>query len=268
VPSSAGAAAQVFVDDLDAPAMTDADAHHLAHVLRLRPGEAVVAADGRGRWRRCVFTGAQPSPAGESTRLLDPDGEVVVVSAPAPAVTVGFVPVKGSRPDWVVQKLTEAGVDRIAVLGSARAVVRWEDGRQAKAIARLTRVAREASAQSRRAWLPEVVAVRSAAPLAARLAPEPLALAHPGGGALGPATTAVAVGPEGGWSDDEVAAFPLVGLGPTVLRAETAALAAGLLLCALRAGVVAPARPAGEAPSRQGPSEGVRRGDSCNHHAE
>ena len=249
MPSSAGAAAQVFVKDLEALAMTDADAHHLGHVLRLRPGEAVVVADGRGRWRRCVFRGARPSASGDATRMLDADGDVVVVSAPAPVVTVGFVPVKGTRPEWVVQKLTEAGVDRIAVLGSARAVVRWEDERHAKAVDRLTRVAREAAAQSRRAWLPEVIAFRGPTDLAAHVAPEPLALAHPGGGALGLATAAVAVGPEGGWSDDEVTGVPLVGLGPTVLRAETAALAAGVLLCALRAGVVGPAGGASRQPS-------------------
>jgi 16S rRNA (uracil1498-N3)-methyltransferase len=51
------------------------------------------------------------------------------------------------------------------------------------------------------------------------------------------------IGPEGGWSDDELKAVPChVGLGPHVLRAETAALAAGVLLAALRAGLVSPAR--------------------------
>ncbi|MDQ4091625.1 MAG: 16S rRNA (uracil(1498)-N(3))-methyltransferase, partial [Actinomycetota bacterium] len=49
------------------------------------------------------------------------------------------------------------------------------------------------------------------------------------------------VGPEGGWDDAELAAAPaLVGLGPSVLRTETAATVAGALLCALRAGVVTP----------------------------
>jgi 16S rRNA U1498 N3-methylase RsmE len=51
----------------------------------------------------------------------------------------------------------------------------------------------------------------------------------------------VAVGPEGGWDDDELERFRLgLGLGPTVLRAETAAVAAGAVLCGLRSGVVAP----------------------------
>jgi hypothetical protein len=68
-----------------------------------------------------------------------------------------------------------------------------------------------------------------------------LVLAQPGGGPPSLDRTVVAVGPEGGWYPDEVARFgPGIGLGPTVLRAETAAVAAGTLLCGLRAGLVAP----------------------------
>ena len=68
-----------------------------------------------------------------------------------------------------------------------------------------------------------------------------LALAHPGGGPPSLTRPATLVGPEGGWSDDELASsLPRVGLGPSVLRAETAAFAAGLLMCALRARIVAP----------------------------
>ncbi len=74
--------------------------------------------------------------------------------------------------------------------------------------------------------------------------PDPgVALAEPGGGALTLATPTVVVGPEGGWSEAELAAAPVtVGLGPHVLRAETAAVAAGVMLVALRAGLVGPAR--------------------------
>ncbi len=68
----------------------------------------------------------------------------------------------------------------------------------------------------------------------------PLALAVPGGAPVSLSAPTVLVGPEGGWTDEELAAVPEhVGLGPYVLRAETAALAAGVLLAALRAGLVA-----------------------------
>jgi hypothetical protein len=68
----------------------------------------------------------------------------------------------------------------------------------------------------------------------------PVCLADMGGGAPGIDRPVVAVGPEGGWDPDERAGTATVGLGPTVLRAETAAVAVGTLLCALRSGVVLP----------------------------
>jgi 16S rRNA (uracil1498-N3)-methyltransferase len=254
-PASVGAAAMVYVADLDRPVPADDDAHHLVRVLRLRPGEPVVAGDGRGGWRLCRYRGTgRGSSPGPGQDLLEGDGPVTFVPPTTPVVTVGFVPVKGDRPDWVVQKLTEAGVDRIAVLRSARAVVRWDGDRGLRALDRLRRVAREAAAQSRAPWLPDVVGVLDLAGLAALVAPSPLALAHPGGDPPSVAMPAMAVGPEGGWDDSELApgGFPVVGLGPGILRAETAAVASGLLLCALRNGLVgeAPAPDSDTAPDR------------------
>ena len=73
-----------------------------------------------------------------------------------PALTVVFAPTKGERPEWVVQKLTELGIDRIVPLRSERSVVRWSGQRGQATAERLRRVAREAAAQCRRVWLPEV----------------------------------------------------------------------------------------------------------------
>jgi 16S rRNA (uracil1498-N3)-methyltransferase len=237
-PAGAGAVAQVFVDDLEAPVLGDDDAHHLGRVLRLRAGEAVVAADGNGRWRLCRYglgNGGEP--------MLRPEGPVAHAEPSREPVTVGFVPVKGDRPEWVVQKLTELGVDRLVVLRAARSVVRWEGERSERNLGRLRRVSREAAAQSRRAWLPEVLGPLGLEELAAAVAPQPLLLAEPGAPPLaerltGPAAgplPAVAVGPEGGWEAAELGkGAGTVGLGPSILRAETAAVAAATLLCALR----------------------------------
>lgn len=149
---------------------------------------------------------------------------------------MAFAVVKGQRPEWAVQKLTEIGVDRIVPLLAARSVVRWPPGEAGGQLARLRRVAREAAMQSRRVWLPEVAGVT---PFDAMAAEAGAALAQPGAGPPGLAHPVVLIGPEGGWDDAELAAAPaLVGLGPSVLRTETAALVAGTLLCALRAGVV------------------------------
>ncbi len=76
-----------------------------------------------------------------------------------PAVTVAFALVKGERPEWVTQKLTELGVDTIVPFTAARSVVRWDDRKAAANRDRLERVAREAAMQSRRCWLPEVASV-------------------------------------------------------------------------------------------------------------
>ena len=69
---------------------------------------------------------------------------------------MAFAPVKGERPEWVVQKLTELGIDRIVPLRTERSVVRWTGERGQATVERLRRVAREAAAQCRRVWLPEV----------------------------------------------------------------------------------------------------------------
>jgi 16S rRNA (uracil1498-N3)-methyltransferase len=157
-------------------------------------------------------------------------------------VTVAFVPAKGDRPEWVVQKLTELGVDRIVPLRSRRSVVRWEGDRADRAVERLRRVSREAAAQCRQTWLPEVTGLTTLEGMASPMEPPPL-LAHPGGAPPSLARPAIAVGPEGGWDDDELSRPEgIVGLGPTVLRAETAALVAGTILCGLRSGVIGPLR--------------------------
>ena len=232
-PELVAVAALVFVDDLSAPVLDDRDTHHLADVLRLRPDERVAASDGAGSWIPCRWSGSVGA-------ALVVDGPVRHEPAPEPPVTVAFVPTKGDRPEWVAQKLTELGVDRIVPLRSHRSVVRWEGARGDRAVERLRRVAREASAQSRRTRLPEVTGVMGLDELAELAGPE-LCLSHPGGGRPGLDRTVVAIGPEGGWDHEEQARFGApVGLGPTVLRSETAAVVAGTLLCALRGGLVGP----------------------------
>lgn len=223
-------AAHVFVVDLDEPVLGDGDRHHLERVLRLRAGEVVSASDGAGGLRVCTYAAGG---------VLEPAGAVERTPAPAPPIGVGFALVKGEKPEWIVQKLTECGVDRILPFVAERSVVRWDDAKAQRNLARLRTVAREAAMQSRRAWLPEVAPLGSFAEVAAVPG---AALADPDGEAPDPAVTPVVlVGPEGGWSATErTPGARLVRLGPTVLRAETAAVAAGVLLSALRSGVVSP----------------------------
>jgi 16S rRNA (uracil1498-N3)-methyltransferase len=126
----------------------------------------------------------------------------------------------------------------VVPLQSRRSVVRWQGERGEKAVERLRRVAGEAAAQCRRPWLPEVAEVTSLDAFGAAHG-STACLAQPGGTPPTLARPVVAIGPEGGWDDEEIAQFgPGIGLGGTVLRAETATVAAGTLLCALRSGVV------------------------------
>jgi 16S rRNA (uracil1498-N3)-methyltransferase len=231
--SSPRVVAQVFVDDPSAPALSEADRHHLVHVLRLEMGELVVAADGRGTTVECRFTGAGS--------LLEPTAPATTTARALPAISVAFAPVKGDRPEWVVQKLTELGVDRIVPLVTDRGVVRWDRARSGRAVERFGRIAREAAAQSRQRWLPEIAAPVRLADLVGPAGGAGVALADRAGGTPSLARPTVAVGPEGGWSDAERGlGLPAVRLGDAVLRAETAAVAAAVLLGALRAGIVSP----------------------------
>ena len=220
-------AAHLFVDDLDVPRVTDDDRHHVDRVLRLRTGASITLGDGAGRWREARWA-AEP----------EPTGPVHVHSAPAPPLTVGFALLKGERNEWVVQKLTELGIDVILPLAAERSVVRWNDSRAARHHERLQRVAREAAMQSRRVHLPFVGSVQPPGAITGTA----VALAEPGGRLLTMQRPCVLIGPEGGWSQAELAGDRVtVGLGESVLRAETAAVAVATLLTALRAGLVSPA---------------------------
>jgi 16S rRNA (uracil1498-N3)-methyltransferase len=161
------------------------------------------------------------------------------VPRPAPALTVGFALTKGGRPEHVVQKLTELGVDRLIPLATARAVVRWSPANAAGHLERLRRVAREAAMQSRLAYLPEVLPLLDLVGVVDRWPRGEVAMAHPGGRPISLERNTVLVGPEGGWDPAELeSGLARVDLGPTRLRAETAAVAAGVLLTALRAGAI------------------------------
>ena len=160
---------------------------------------------------------------------------------------MAFAPTKGERPEWVVQKLTELGIDRIVPLVSERSVVRWSGTRHQGAVERLRRVAREAAAQCRRVWLPEISDTVTFGALEGLGAPGEVVLAQLSGDRPRVTQRVVAVGPEGGWSAAELdSGLPTVGFGLSVLRAETAAVTAGALMVSLRTGTVAPVAPMGE----------------------
>jgi 16S rRNA (uracil1498-N3)-methyltransferase len=216
------------------------ETRHLARVLRLGPGDLVLATDGHGH----EYTVRIDTLGGAAT------GTVLEVAqrrteSPLAVTLVQGIP-KGDKMETIIRAATELGVTRIAPAISARTVISLEEGRWRDRARRWQRIAREAAKQCGRAVIPEVTA------------PVPLARAleaadrgglrvclweeerRPLGEVLqdmpgAPPTVTLVVGPEGGLSGDEVTharglGWAIAGLGPRILRTETASLAAIALI--------------------------------------
>ena len=210
-------------------------ASHLAKVLRARSGDELILFNGDG----CEFAGVIEAVRGSRVSALVGDGRPVDRESPFVITLVQCVP-RGDRMDFIVQKATELGVARIVPVLSQRSVVRLDKAHAESKSAHWRAVAVSACEQCGRNRLP---AVEAAQPLlsylgepargsGARLVFEPQSPPHARTAAHGPAGAAeIAIGPEGGFASDELEAFRVagysqVGLGPRILRSETAAIAA------------------------------------------
>lgn len=207
------------------------DVRHAARALRLRKGDAITIVSNARLWNaELVDIGARAATA----RIADEDngaqGELPI------DVTVMQALTKGAKFDDVVEKCVELGARRIRPVICARS---YAAAGHAK-LARWRRIARAAAQQSRRriiplvaeplAWSEAIAAEPEARLLVAYEAAPPRSLAAALGGHAFDKPIAIAVGPEGGFSSDEIALAmksnaALVSLGPTVLRTETAAAA-------------------------------------------
>jgi 16S rRNA (uracil1498-N3)-methyltransferase len=199
------------------------EAHHLAAVRRFHPGDAVCLFNGDGReYPAEVREVGKRSVALEVLSVETPRRELpfrLEVAAPLP---------KGDRAQFLVEKLTELGVTAYTPLQTARSVVHPRDAK----LDRLQRHVIEASKQCGRNLLMEVRPLTEWAEFLRRDdLPGRKVLAHPGGAKWTPegGEAVVAVGPEGGLTDGEVeqaraAGWAAAGLGPRILRVETAAM--------------------------------------------
>ena len=212
------------------------EARHLIRVRRVAVGESVELFDGRG-----VAYRAEVRSLGRDRVELEISGPTGSNRVASCSLTLATAVPKGDRFDWLVEKATELGVARLIPLVTERSVV---DPRSSK-IDRLRRVIVEASKQCRRDRLMELEAPTAWDSLV-RSAREPTRLvAHPGGRGIASAglrpgveSAILAIGPEGGFTVGEVdravgAGWTAVGLGSTILRIETAALAGCSTLLAL-----------------------------------
>jgi 16S rRNA (uracil1498-N3)-methyltransferase len=210
------------------------EGRHAATVKRLRPGEELLLADGRGGLAHAVVEDVAKDALG--LRVVGRS----LLSPPAPRVVLAQALVKGERGELAVELATEAGVDAVLPWRASRCVARWEAGpRGDKALARWRSTVREAAKQARRPWLPVVEEPVTTAALVERVtaAAAALVLHESADGGIAdvelPADgdLLLVVGPEGGIAPDELDALVgagarVVRLGREVLRASTAAAVA------------------------------------------
>lgn len=218
------------------------EGRHAVSVRRLHAGEEVVLTDGRGHWAQGVVSAAE----GKDRLVLTGLDPVHEEPRPALRITVVQALPKGDRGELAVETMTETGVDAIVPWQAGRCITQWKGERGLKALAKWRGTAREAGKQSRRVRFPEVADAMTTKQVAALLAGADFAavLHEDRGYGSEPLATVVlpeageivlVVGPEGGVSPEELAAFAAAGartcrLGPTVLRTSTAGTAATALL--------------------------------------
>ena len=217
----------------DRAVLAGAEAHHLLHVMRAKAGTRVTLFDGSG-WEFEAVVGR----TGRSEVELAIDGRQEIDREAPIAVTLGVALPKGDRQKWLVEKVVEVGIARLVPLETERGVAQPVTN----ALERLRRGVIEASKQCGRNRLMEIVEPKAWQAFlpeneqaACRL------VAHPIGGARRPCehgapqptllqNAALAIGPEGGFTDEEIAqavarGWQVVDLGPRILRVETAAIA-------------------------------------------
>lgn len=220
----------------------DGELKHLSRVLRLGAGDPVTVFDGRGRGFHARLESVTPERA--VALLGEPEPEDAELAAPLVLIVSVL---HGERMEWVVEKATEIGASAIEPVVAARCVVR--PGSRWGRAGRLRKIAASAAKQSGRLVVP---AVLDPAPFAEAVGRERPAgtlriLLEAGGAdlvdlAAGAARAGAAclVGPEGGWTPDEVeaaraAGWIAAGLGATTLRADTACVVAAAHLARLMA---------------------------------
>ncbi len=217
--------------------------HRLERVLRLPAAAELMAANGRGRSVAIRWMGAE----------VQVSGRVQTAQPPAFSLVLAAGLIKGERWDWLVEKAAELGVDQLQPLTCDHCVVRIDPSKAADKTARWQAIAQEAFEQCGRPWLCQVTQPQSLAAWLQSLGPGDAVLAcdeklppQTLGAAVQALTAtgriqrvAVVVGPEGGLSAGEWQALDRAGavrvqLSQQVLRAETAGLAAAVIVAGLR----------------------------------
>lgn len=202
-------------------------AHQVTQVLRFRPGQSLVLFSGDGAEYEYRLRSVRPALV-ERVDRREPRTECDTT------LELGVALLKRDRLEWVVQKTTELGVRRIVLLETARCIPDPSDQRSARKLERLWKIGVEAVEQCGGVRLPELTGPVALADYLRRPAVGDRFILHPASGSSLPrsgTSVQLLVGPEGGFSEDEVAlareqGWQPRGLGTRILRAETAAVAA------------------------------------------
>ncbi len=219
------------------------EGHHAVTVSRMRSGQAILLADGSGSLAQCVV-------AKVGKRTLNATVEAMTFEPePQPRFTLIQALAKNDRDVMAVEIGTELGVDEVVPWEADRSIVRWRGDRAAKAERKWLNTLIAATKQARRSRIPALGAVADRVGVVARIESADLALvlhesakqplsAMDAGSLPASGQVVLIVGPEGGISPDELAAFVGAGaqsvrLGSTVLRTSTAGSAAIAVLSSL-----------------------------------
>ena len=206
--------------DLDA-----GQANYLGNVMRLKEGDSVLLFDGAsGEWS------AKIAESGKKRVILAVNKQTRELEA-VPDLWLAFAPVKRAQTDWLIEKATELGIARLLPVTTQRTIV------ERVKLERLHSIAIEAAEQCNRTSLPVIDEPQSLRAFLRMPAGRTLYFADEGGGepaadAFKPGPATILIGPEGGFTEEERAAIREepgaipISLGPRILRAETAALAA------------------------------------------
>lgn len=220
----------------DRAAITGSDVNHIRNVLRMKPGETVRVSDGRGSCYDGVIEALQTDEI-----IVRLSGEKIE-STELPVETVLFQGLpKSDKMELIIQKNTELGVSAIVPVATSRAVVKLDEKKADNKVKRWNSIAESAAMQSKRTLIPEVRSVMSfkqalaeASAFDIKLMPyenaEGMAFTRKCIGEIKTgAKVAIFIGPEGGFSEEEVAAASAAGfvpitLGRRILRTETAGM--------------------------------------------
>ncbi|WP_040207935.1 16S rRNA (uracil(1498)-N(3))-methyltransferase [Neobacillus jeddahensis] len=215
------------------------DRHHIVKVMRMQKGDQIICVDPKGKQAVCRLAEITDSSVVADVVQWD-DG----ISELPISITIASGLPKGDKLEWIIQKGTELGAHQFIPFAAARSIVKWDEKKSTKKIERWQKIAKEAAEQSHRSFMPEIISPMSFKEMLEKSNEYHYKLAAYEEESRNGETSVLSstlqkmnkgeslllvFGPEGGLAEEEVKqlkdhGFRLCGLGPRILRTETAPL--------------------------------------------